>query len=139
MMTTASLSVRISVSHIPLHLLFRALLFHVLTRLFVSQDSVPTGPGLVDNASGSATLLEILLLLERHHPRFYTHNKLVFAWWGAEEVGLLGSRHYVRTLSEKEKCKIVANLNFDMLASPNGIPFVSTYWSLCLKFLVDSG
>ncbi|RUS21295.1 hypothetical protein BC937DRAFT_93097 [Endogone sp. FLAS-F59071] len=87
-------------------------------------DSVPAGPGLVDNASGSATLLEILLLLERHHPRFYTHNKLVFAWWGAEEVGLLGSRHYVRTLPKKEKRKIVASLNFDMLASPNGIPFI---------------
>ncbi|RUS12826.1 LOW QUALITY PROTEIN: hypothetical protein BC938DRAFT_478385, partial [Jimgerdemannia flammicorona] len=87
-------------------------------------DSVPAGLGLVDNASGSATLLEILLVLNTHHPKYHPRNKIVFAWWGAEEVGLLGSRHYVRSLSPEERSKIALNLNFDMLASPNGVPFI---------------
>jgi Peptidase family M28 len=51
-------------------------------RAFFVLDSVPAGPGLVDNGSGSASLLEIALLLS--HMKFHPFNRIIFAWWGAE-------------------------------------------------------
>ena len=80
-------------------------------------DSVPEGPGINDNGSGSATVLEIALQLAEldAEPR----NRVRFAFWGAEEIGLLGSRHYVEGLEEGEIEEISAYLNFDMLGSPN--------------------
>jgi Zn-dependent M28 family amino/carboxypeptidase len=51
-------------------------------------------------------------------------NKVRFAWWGAEEAGLLGSEYYVSQLSARDIKKIALNLNFDMIASPNYVPFV---------------
>jgi Zn-dependent M28 family amino/carboxypeptidase len=88
-------------------------------------DSVPEGPGMVDNGSGSSSLLEIALVLAKHN--YHLKNKIVFGWWGAEEIGLLGSRHYVRELvkDQEAKAKIAMNMNFDMLASPNYVPYVS--------------
>jgi Zn-dependent M28 family amino/carboxypeptidase len=47
-----------------------------------------------------------------------------FAWWGAEEAGLLGSKHYVQNLSAAERRAIALYLNFDMIASPNFVRFV---------------
>ncbi|KAK3820446.1 MAG: hypothetical protein J3Q66DRAFT_337194 [Benniella sp.] len=87
-------------------------------------DSVPEGPGMVDNGSGSMSLLEIALVLAR--AKYPLENKIVFGWWGAEEIGLLGSRHYVRELikDKKKKKQVAMNMNFDMLASPNYVPFV---------------
>jgi len=88
-------------------------------------DSVPEGPGMVDNGSGSMSLLEIALVLAK--AKYPLENKIVFGWWGAEEIGLLGSRHYVRELikDKKKKKQVAMNMNFDMLASPNYVPFVS--------------
>ena len=84
-------------------------------------DSVPEGPGINDNGSGSATVLEIALQLAElaAEPR----NKVRFAFWGAEEVGLIGSSRYVQRLEEGEVEEISAYLNLDMTGSPN---FVST-------------
>ena len=85
-------------------------------------DSVPRGPGIQDNGSGSAVILEIarqLAALEIE-PR----NKVRFAFWGAEEFGLLGSQHYVDQLRPAEQDQIALNLNFDMIASPNFGRFV---------------
>ena len=48
-------------------------------------DSVEAGPGINDNASGSSTLLELILAIYRAH--FRPKNKIIFAWWGAEEEG----------------------------------------------------
>ncbi|KAI8874376.1 hypothetical protein GQ42DRAFT_23412 [Ramicandelaber brevisporus] len=62
-------------------------------------DGVAAGPGLNDNGSGSMSTLEILLTLARN--KFVPKNRLVFAFWGAEEDGLLGSRHFVRDLVTK--------------------------------------
>jgi Zn-dependent M28 family amino/carboxypeptidase len=80
-------------------------------------DSVPEGPGINDNGSGSATVLEIALGLAEldAEPR----KPVRFAFWGAEEIGLLGSRHYVEGLEEGESEEISAYLNFDMVGSPN--------------------
>jgi Zn-dependent M28 family amino/carboxypeptidase len=90
-------------------------------------DSVTAGPGIQDNGSGSAAILEIALQLAR---KFDVNdrdadddtgirNKLRFAWWGAEESGLLGSDFYVRELSDTARANIALYLNFDMIGSPN--------------------
>jgi Zn-dependent M28 family amino/carboxypeptidase len=87
-------------------------------------DSVEEGPGINDNGSGSATQLEIAEQMAKiKKPR----NKVRFAWWGAEELGLLGATHYVDDLVENNPDAlgdIALYLNFDMLASPNFVRFV---------------
>ena len=84
-------------------------------------DSVTDGPGINDNGSGSAQDLEIAEEL-RHAGKI--RNRLRFAFWGAEEANLIGSTFYVENLSEAELATIKANLNFDMVASPNFARFV---------------
>jgi Zn-dependent M28 family amino/carboxypeptidase len=83
-------------------------------------DSVPKGPGINDNGSGTATILELALQMQGFQPR----NKVRFAFWGAEESGLLGSEFYVSQLTKREINNIAVNLNFDMLGSPNYVRFV---------------
>jgi Zn-dependent M28 family amino/carboxypeptidase len=78
-------------------------------------DSVQEGPGINDNGSGSAALLETAIQMAKVKPT----NKVRFAWWGAEESGLLGSEHYVAELSDEAADDIALYLNFDMVASPN--------------------
>jgi aminopeptidase S len=82
-------------------------------------DSVPGGPGVNDNGSGVAALLEVARALAPRPP-----GRVRLAFWGGEEEGLLGSRAYVRALSEDERNDIRAYLNFDMLGSPNSVPAV---------------
>jgi Zn-dependent M28 family amino/carboxypeptidase len=83
-------------------------------------DSVYAGPGINDNGSGSATILEIAEQMAKTKPR----NHVRFIWFSAEESGLLGSHWYVDHLSEEELGQIAAMLNFDMVASPNFARFV---------------
>ncbi|WP_328682456.1 M28 family metallopeptidase [Streptomyces sp. NBC_00322] len=85
-------------------------------------DSVTAGPGINDNGSGSAGLLEVAEELAKAEKR--PANKVRFAWWSAEENGLLGSEHYVANLSDLGKKEIKLYLNFDMIASPNYGQFV---------------
>jgi Zn-dependent M28 family amino/carboxypeptidase len=84
-------------------------------------DSVPAGPGINDNGSGSATLLETALQLGS---RPKVNNAVRFAWWSAEELGLVGSEYYVQNLSFEEQLDISLYLNFDMIGSPNAGYFV---------------
>jgi len=84
-------------------------------------DSVTAGPGINDNGSGSATLLETALQLGGT-PR--VNNAVRFAWWSAEEFGLIGSTFYVDSLDFEEQLNIALYLNFDMIASPNAARFV---------------
>jgi len=65
-------------------------------------DSVPAGPGINDNGSGSAVLLEVAQQLGNHTPQ----NTLRFAWWGAEELGLIGSTQWVLDLPPDELDRI---------------------------------
>lgn len=100
------------------------------------SDSVHAGPGINDNGSGTAALLEISHLFRNVEPV----NAVRFCWWTAEgiqsrvvcsymllmlesllEFGLLGAKHHVENLSTEEKKKIALYLNFDMIASPNAI------------------
>jgi Zn-dependent M28 family amino/carboxypeptidase len=85
-------------------------------------DSVEQGPGIQDNGSGAAAILEIALQMSELgiEPR----NKVRFAWWGAEESGLVGAQFYVNNLSKRDIKNIALNLNFDMIGSPNFVRFV---------------
>jgi Zn-dependent M28 family amino/carboxypeptidase len=83
-------------------------------------DSVLAGPGINDNGSGSAAILEVAEQLAK----VKTQNTVRFAWWGAEESGLVGSTNYVNGLSQAEKDRIALYLNFDMIGSPNYIQMV---------------
>jgi Zn-dependent M28 family amino/carboxypeptidase len=80
-------------------------------------DSVIEGPGIQDNGSGSAALLETALMMANLNPE----NTLRFAWWAGEEQGLVGSTDYVEGLSQAERDRIALYLNYDMVGSPNYI------------------
>jgi aminopeptidase S len=81
-------------------------------------DSVPEGPGINDNGSGVAALLEIAEQLARLDVR--QGRSLRFAFWGKEERGHLGSLHYVERLSRRRRSRIAAYVNLDMVGSRNG-------------------
>ncbi|MFG6200859.1 M28 family metallopeptidase [Nonomuraea sp. JJY05] len=78
-------------------------------------DSVPAGPGINDNGSGSASILEVA----EEMALYPVKNKVRFGFWAGEEIGLLGSDQYVASLSETQRDRIRVYLNFDMVASPN--------------------
>ena len=80
-------------------------------------DSVQAGPGINDNGSGSAALLETALMMAKVKPQ----NTVRFAWWADEEDGLVGSTDYVGGLSQAERDRIALYLNYDMVGSPNYI------------------
>lgn len=79
-------------------------------------DSVGGGPGINDNGSGVVAVLETALQLGSS-PK--ASNAVRFAFWGAEEVGLDGSRQYVRNLPLDQLDDLALYLNFDMVGSPN--------------------
>ncbi|MFP3915769.1 MAG: M28 family peptidase [Actinomycetota bacterium] len=84
-------------------------------------DSVTEGPGIQDNGTGSAALLEVAEQMAKVKPT----NKLRFAWWGAEEFGLLGSIDWVlEAAGTGELDDVAMYLNFDMIGSPNFVRFV---------------
>ncbi|GGW64118.1 M28 family metallopeptidase [Streptomyces xantholiticus] len=85
-------------------------------------DSVGSGAGINDNGSGSAAVLETALAVSRAQLKPAKH--LRFGWWGAEELGLVGSRYYVNSLPSTERSRIAGYLNFDMIGSPNPGYFV---------------
>jgi aminopeptidase Y len=83
-------------------------------------DSVNAGPGINDNGSGTAAILETAEQMAKVKPR----NKVRFALWGAEESNLVGSTYYVTNLPAADLAKIALYLNFDMIGSPNHVFFV---------------
>jgi Zn-dependent M28 family amino/carboxypeptidase len=88
----------------------------------MSGEGRSEGPGINDNGSGSAAILEIAEQMSELG--IEPTNRVRFAWWGGEEFGLLGSEHYVSNLTTRELKDIAVNLNFDMVASPNFVRFV---------------
>ncbi|KAE8828565.1 hypothetical protein PTNB73_06303 [Pyrenophora teres f. teres] len=75
-------------------------------------DSVQAGAGINDDGSGSTLILELAKALRR----FKVKNKVRFAWWGAEENGLLGSKYYTQNLAPADANNILTYLNFDMVS-----------------------
>jgi Zn-dependent M28 family amino/carboxypeptidase len=85
-------------------------------------DSVPAGPGINDNGSGSAVALEVAIQMAKLG--ITPTNQVRFAWFGAEESGLLGSEFYVNSLTKRQIKDIALNINLDMIASTNYVRFV---------------
>ncbi|MFI0352823.1 M28 family metallopeptidase [Actinomadura sp. 9N407] len=85
-------------------------------------DSVRSGAGINDNGTGSAAILEAALAVARSGYQPTKH--LRFGWWGAEELGLIGSSRYVSSLTATERSRIKGYLNYDMVGSPNAGYFV---------------
>lgn len=79
------------------------------------SDSVAAGPGINDDGSGTISLLEVAKQLSK----FKVKNAVRFAWWAAEEEGLLGSTFYANSLTPAENAKIRVFMDYDMMASPN--------------------
>lgn len=79
------------------------------------SDSVAAGPGINDDGSGTISLLEVAKQLTK----FKLNNRVRFAWWAAEEEGLLGSTYYAEHLTPEENIKIRLFMDYDMMASPN--------------------
>ncbi|GAA1509974.1 M28 family peptidase [Brevibacterium permense] len=82
-------------------------------------DGVEEGPGVNDNGSGSAALLASAEALAEQPTE--VDNAIRFGWWGAEEVGLVGSTEYVASLDDAELSKVKSYMNFDMIGSDNYI------------------
>gem|GEM_PF-287213 len=76
-------------------------------------DSVPGSPGANDNGSGTSTILEMARML-KDSP---TDKEIRFITFGAEEIGLVGSKHYVSQLSDDEVNRSIANFNLDMVGT----------------------
>ncbi|MEV7647098.1 M20/M25/M40 family metallo-hydrolase [Arthrobacter sp. NPDC089319] len=85
-------------------------------------DSVEEGPGLNDNGSGVAAVLEVALRLAEQGA--VSRDRIRFAFWGGEEDGMHGSEHYVEELSRAESAAHVAYLNVDVVGSPNAVAYV---------------
>ncbi|WDZ83258.1 M28 family metallopeptidase [Micromonospora cathayae] len=87
-------------------------------------DGVSAGPGINDNGSGSAVLLENALVLAAQRPATMT-KRVRFAWWTDEEQGLNGSEFYVNSLSATQRGYLKGYYNFDMVGSTNGGYFIN--------------
>ncbi|KAK2026092.1 peptidase family M28 [Colletotrichum zoysiae] len=87
-------------------------------------DSVLEGPGINDDGSGTAALLELMGSVKKYSG--FPH-KIRFAWWAAEEAGLVGSYYYTENLAPEEADRIKYYFNYDMIGSPNPIYELATY------------
>jgi hypothetical protein len=83
-------------------------------------DSEEGIPGINDNGTGSAALLELALRLGSS-PRI--NNAVRFAWWSGEALQE-GSNAYVRSLEFERQLDVAMYLNFDLLGSLNAGYFV---------------
>ncbi len=85
-------------------------------------DGAPSGPGINDNGSGAATVLEVATqYAETDAFDDPDATRVLFAWWGAEEIGMRGSAAWVDSRTETQLGAIKGYLNFDMLGSSNYI------------------
>lgn len=88
-------------------------------------DSVPGSPGANDDATGTAAILE----LARNMNNVSTDKEIRFIAFGAEEIGLVGSRYYVDQLSDSEIDRSIINFQLEMLGS---------IWEPSSKLLVNT-
>lgn len=90
-------------------------------------------PSWYTHRSGSAANLEIALQIINNGIAVF--NRVLFAFWSAEEMGLLGSTYFVSTMSEEERSEIALNLNFDMIVSN----FYTGQFAVVLAFNYNRG
>ena len=75
-------------------------------------DSVPFSTGVYDNGAGSVIIMELL----RHFKENPPIRTIKFVWYGSEEVGLLGSKAYLKAHEEELK-KHLLMINVDVAGS----------------------
>jgi Zn-dependent M28 family amino/carboxypeptidase len=83
-------------------------------------DSVPAGPGINDDGSGTSWQLDLAEEVAKLKPK----NKIRFMWFGGEEDGLVGSQYYAANLTQAEVNRIDVMIDTDMIASPNYVRLV---------------
>lgn len=88
------------------------------------------GAGMLDNASGSTTILDIALNMANTP----TTNRLRYIWFGGEELGLLGSAYYTQHLTSAERKIIAFDLDADVTATPNFDIYVADPATACNSF-----
>ncbi|MCC5574090.1 M28 family peptidase [Microtetraspora sp. AC03309] len=98
-------------------------------------DSVSAGPGINDNGSGSAALLEVALTMASKNPTLAKHVR--FGWWTDEEQGLNGSAFYVNSLNSTDRSKIKVYYNYDMVGSTNGGYFINNISTTAAQYLKE--
>jgi hypothetical protein len=76
-------------------------------------DSVKTGKGADDNASGVGVILEVAERLKDTE----TPYTIRFILFGAEEAGLQGSKYYVSQMTEEQKQNTIAMINLDSVTA----------------------
>ena len=76
-------------------------------------DTVPAGPGANDNGSGTATTVEVARQLAAFPERGVAVRYVAF---GAEEIGLLGSKEFVSRLSPADRRRLKLAISIDMMA-----------------------
>lgn len=76
-------------------------------------DSVPMGPGANDNGSGTGTTLAVARELARYPVSGVAVRYVAF---GAEEVGLFGSKDYVANLTRADRERLQVAISIDMMA-----------------------
>ncbi len=81
--------------------------------LAMGESEGKTHYGADDNASGVSALLEIAgyLTSESQQKKIHLKKNILFAVWSAEEVGILGSSHFLK----ENKLKISSYVNMDMV------------------------
>lgn len=98
-------------------------------------DSVQSGPGINDNATGVAVVLDIIRAIQES--KIVPERTLRFAFWDSEETGVEGSPYYYNSLSDDEKDQIAAYLNIDMIASKDGEIYISDTDGSTIDFLIN--
>ena len=89
---------------------------HEVVMVGAHLDSPRAGPGINDDGSGVAAVLETALQLGPLAP---VNNAVRFVFWGAEEDGLNGATDYVFGMDSDQLNDIALYLDFTMLGSPN--------------------
>jgi peptidase M28-like protein/PA domain-containing protein/Big-like domain-containing protein len=92
------------------------------------------GAGMLDNASGSATILEIALKMATTH----TTNQLRYIWFGGEETGLHGSIYYTHALAPADLARIVFDVDADVTATPNYVYAIADPATGCCANIVTA-
>lgn len=98
-------------------------------------DSVKFGPGINDNATGVAVVLDIIRAIQER--KIIPERTLRFAFWDSEETGVEGSPYYYNSLNDEEKNQIATYLNIDMIASKDGEIYISDTDGSTIDFLIN--
>ena len=112
-----------------------------VTMMGAHYDSVEFGPGINDNATGTAVLLEIIAAITAQ--KIVPHHTLRFAFWDSEEVKVEGSRYYVEQNKNVLKNTVANYINVDMVGTPSPTILVtdgdgSTWENLLQQYLENA-